>query len=313
MSTPIGIRFAPSPTGAFHVGNLRTAWIAHQIAENLNEPLIIRFEDIDKARVVKDAQSLQMADMAALGINSHRVEIQSERIERHRELFERAVQSGLVYACDCSRTEVRQALREISSAPHGREPEYSGHCRALSRSTLEPSSLQQKSLESVAWRWRHEDESGRFDSIIARTDLKTGEFQPGYHWACAVDDADGRFLCLVRAWDLAAAEETQSRIRSWILGENGSTDGARVFHTSLVTKNDGHRLEKRTLGVTLNELLANGYTCEKIVDLFQASFTAPSAERIKGPQVSVSPLLGESRRELTLRELGFIVAAIHPE
>lgn len=302
-----GIRFAPSPTGNFHVGNLRTAWIASEIAKLLREPLIIRFEDIDGARVVKDAQASQTADMAALGIIADHVELQSSRLHRHKALFDMALEEGRIYACDCSRTEVRDALRGIASAPHTREPEYSGNCRALARNAVPDTPLSNKPIDSIAWRWRHEDESGKYDSIVARTEIRSGVFQPGYHWACAVDDADGGYSLLIRAWDLAAAEDTQARIRCWVQNLEGPFDATRVFHTSLVTQNDGHRLEKRTPNVTLKELSALGLTSEKLLTLFRASFVMPSIDVLRGLDKIPSLLLGEAKHKISLRELGIQV------
>ncbi len=279
---------------------MRTAWIAARLSKLLNEPLIIRFEDIDGPRVVKEAQTSQTSDMRSLGIVADQVELQSTHFTRHKELFEKALRDGRIYACDCSRTEVRDALRGIASAPHTREPEYSGHCRSLARTTMPLASDRlHKPVDSIAWRWRHEDESGRFDSIVARTDFKTGEFQPGYHWACAVDDADGNYAWLVRAWDLALAEETQSRIRQWVRNLSGSVDTTRVFHTALITQNDGHRLEKRTPDVTLAELLPLGYTPEKLLELFTRSFAANPTSHPSG----------EEKRTLTLLELGLHIGA----
>ena len=75
----MSVRFAPSPTGVFHIGNLRTAWIAQHLAIHLNLSLHIRFEDIDKPRVVATARAQQLNDLKELGINTSRVTDQSVR------------------------------------------------------------------------------------------------------------------------------------------------------------------------------------------------------------------------------------------
>ena len=257
-----GVRFAPSPTGRFHIGNLRTAWIASRIGHLLAEPLIVRVEDIDSARSRTEFKTLQIADLKRVGVIADELVIQSDRYPRHLELFNRARNDGLIYPCDCSRKDVLEALAGLRSAPHGREAEYSGRCRTRLRGDMHPS-------ETLAWRWRSKLEAdGRFDVIVARTNPDGSQFTPGYHWACAIDDADGDYRILVRAWDLEAADFTQRQIREWVRPDI-RTD---VFHTSLVVKDDGSRLEKRTKGVTLDELAATGVAAQSLVSLFERSF-----------------------------------------
>lgn len=267
-----GIRFAPSPTGRFHIGNLRTAWVSHKIARELGEPWIIRIEDIDTARVSTEFRDQQLEDLKSLGLIADRVVIQSSRHERHRELFEKARREGRVYPCDCSRRDVLDALKQMERAPHSSPIEYSGHCRHRT----EPLD-QYKPAETLAWRWKMlgpGSESGHHDAIIARTDASGGHFTVGYHLACAIDDADGDYHALVRAWDLAPVDEIQNEIRSWCLG---SPDLTRVFHTALVTRDDGGRLEKRTQGVTLEELQTRGVTVSQILKSFELSFDLKTA------------------------------------
>lgn len=313
-----GIRFAPSPTGPFHVGNLRTAWVSWKIAQSLGQPWIVRIEDIDTARVKEDAwtnpSTGQLSDLHNLGLFPDQVLRQSKHHTRHENLFKKAVSEDRVYPCDCSRSEVRAALNDFSSgfasAPHEREPEYSGHCRNLEKHrNLNP-------VETLAWRWKLEDPSGRFDPVIARTQLEgtqlnqvdqSRHFQPGYHFACAVDDADGGYRLLVRAWDLAPAENIQKHIRSWV----SPASKVRVFHCALVTLDSGKRLEKRNKGITLAELKLGGINPAELIQRFVESVDlqkivddilaaeADSAEKEK----PALPGLGEARKTIRLSEL----------
>lgn len=304
-----GVRFAPSPTGRFHVGNLRTAWISHAIARRLGEPWIVRFEDIDGPRVVAGAQELQLEDMRALGLEV-RPELgdelirQSDAHARHLEWFLRAVRERRVYPCFCSRKDVREALDGAASAPHGRVATYSGRCRERVTAAAAAANIPDHSLPSLAWRFAlDEDPSGRSDFIVARTSVELStesgsdavllpsdpaSFAPAYHWACAIDDAEGRYRLLVRASDLADVVPQHRAIMRWL----GYEELPKVFHTALVTQNDGHRLEKRTQGVTLPELLAAGWSAERIVAKFTESFD-PGAHA------------GEPRERISLRDLGF--------
>jgi glutamyl-tRNA synthetase len=298
-----GVRFAPSPTGRFHIGNLRTAWISELWASQLGLPWVVRFEDIDQPRVLAGARETQLSDMLALGLKPDLILDQSDFYSRHFELFERAIQEGQIYPCDCSRKEVQVALAGIASAPHdGLAPMYSGHCRHLS--TARPF----QNGESLAWRFRMPLESGAHDFIVARTARGFSEcptardsstFVPSYHWACAIDDTEGCYDLLVRSGDLKPAVVVQRAIARWLAPQR---QHPAVFHTSLVVQNDGHRLEKRTAGVTLPEILG-GSSAEiaKVVERFSDSF------HLASPQSSYLPskVFGEARDTLSLQQLGF--------
>jgi glutamyl-tRNA synthetase len=293
-----GVRFAPSPTGELHVGNLRTAWISREWAAALGLPWVVRFEDIDRPRVVAGAQDRQLADMAQLGLHADRVEVQSAFARRHWELFERARAEGRVYPCFCSRKEVQEALAAAASAPHGEPPVYNGRCRERGGW---PSDYMNPTL---AWRFRGPDAGGAQDFIVARTDYRgihefgEADFAPAYHWACAIDDFDGGFALLVRAWDLGPVTEQHRIIHRWLGESEGAREFPAVFHASLVTQPDGHRLEKRTRGVTLRELLARGLTPEAIVARFAASFA------ITPDEYAPARVWGEAAHRIPLSRLG---------
>lgn len=290
-----GVRFAPSPTGHFHLGNLRTAWISWTIAQRLGLPWIVRMEDIDRARVLPWASAAQLGDMNLLGLTPSILLTQSEYEDRHWDLFISAVVSEQIYPCDCSRREVLQGL---ASAPHdGTASVYTGVCRPLRSDRVF------KASESIAWRFRMPPESGHEDFIIARssTPLREGlpvreGWAPAYHWACAIDDYDGGYDWLVRCVDLASAAALQRAIHFWICGIEEERPAPRVFHTSLVVDETGHRLEKRTKGVTLMELLAAGWTADRLTERFRLSFSAEitfAGDGAEGPGTrAASSILG---------------------
>ncbi len=293
-SLSLGVRFAPSPTGHFHIGNLRTAWVSARIARSLHQPWIVRVEDIDAARASEQSWSNQLADLITLGLKPDSIIKQSARYPRHLESFERARAEGRVYACDCSRKEVLESLSQMESAPHVPLSEYSGHCRNRPRSDVF------RPVESLAWRWRNTIDDGRDDAIVARTDVEGGKFVPAYHWACAIDDADGDYSVLVRAWDLATVEKTQRAIRRWSCGPGALID-TTVFHTALVIREDGGRLEKRTKGVTLDEVIAGGSSPASLIAAFEKSFDEDSALRIIHDAAPVGEIFREISVGLFLR------------
>lgn len=261
------VRFAPSPTGRFHLGNLRTAWISHLFARMLEMAWVVRFEDIDRPRVVPGAIETQLADMRTLGLVPDRVLTQSEQHLRHEALFRAAVAAEQVYPCTCSRKQVQEELQRLASAPHREAPLYTGCCREPLR---RPAAVN----PTMAWRFRNPDDpTGRQDFIVGRTDVSGAEFVPAYHWACAIDDYDGDHALLVRASDLAHALPIQRQIHAWVGAHQGEPRPfPAVFHTALVTDDHGHRLEKRTQGVTLPEILAREPDVDRLLDQFRRSF-----------------------------------------
>lgn len=277
------MRFAPSPTGRFHVGNLRTAWISHQLARVHGLPWIVRMEDIDGPRVVSGMQAQQLADMAALNMIPDLLLVQSQFRARHWQVFLNGILSGQIYPCNCSRREVQIALTELASAAHdNRAPIYSGRCRHRQLTAMTLKSID-RPADSLAWRFRMADETGRHDFIVARTsadfdsagatDYHVPEhFVPAYHLACAIDDSDGQYDLIVRAHDLSTALPLQQAIQLWFGSLDCDSSLPAVFHTSLVVQNDSKRLEKRTQGVTLAELQKNGVSTGQLLWRFQQSF-----------------------------------------
>lgn len=280
------------------MGNLRTAWISHRLAQHWNLEWHLRFEDIDSARVVPGAMDKQLADLASLGLRPAQVSVQSRRRDRHLELFQRARRGDLLYPCTCSRTEVREDLASLASAPHGGEPLYGGRCRHA------PPKLGEASVDSVAWRFRDvADPSGAQDFIVARTrpDIAEETFVPAYHWACAIDDFDEGHRALVRAADLSTALPRQRRIIDLLGAFEGARPWPAAFHCALVTHDDGHRLEKRSRGVTLAELEDRGLGASLLIDIFERSFSLPAGN------FEPSSIAGETRTQLSLRDLGIAV------
>ena len=119
-------RFAPSPSGPLHLGNLRTALLAWLFARSDGGRFLLRVEDLDRGRSRQEHERGQLADLAAIGLDwDGPVVRQSERTERYRAALERLP----VYPCWCTRAEIRAA----AEAPHGPLPEgaYPGTCRRL--------------------------------------------------------------------------------------------------------------------------------------------------------------------------------------
>ena len=129
-------RFAPSPTGVLHLGNLRTALLAWLFARSAGSPFLVRMEDLDTGRVRPGLDAQQLDDLAAVGVDwDGPVVAQSARLGLYEAALEALREQRLLYECFCTRAEIREA----ASAAHGPLPEgaYPGTCLRLSSAELE--------------------------------------------------------------------------------------------------------------------------------------------------------------------------------
>ena len=247
-------RFAPSPSGRLHVGNLRTALLAWLFARSADGRFLLRIEDLDRDRSRPEHERSQLADLEALGIDWDGVPIrQSERTDIYRSALENLHGQGRVYPCWCTRAEVRAAAK----APHGTLPggAYPGICRDLTaaeradreRTEDRPPSLR---LDARGERARFRDRlrgtvSGIADDLV----LWRWDGTPSYNLAVVVDDAAQGVSEVVRGDDLIDSTPRQIVLQR-LLGLPEPT----YAHVPLVLGRDGARLAKRHAGVTLDEI-----------------------------------------------------------
>ena len=231
-------RYAPSPTGPLHLGNLRTALLAWLFARSAGSRFLLRVEDLDTGRVRAEHEAGQLADLQALGIDwDGDVVRQSER----GALYAAALERLDTYPCYCTRAEIREA----ASAPHGELPEgtYPGTCRELTDSER---AERERAGRPPALRVRASD--GVDDFVVRRND---GAF--AYNLAVVVDDADQGIQEVVRGADLLDTTPRQV----WLAHQLGLPVPAYV-HVPLVLGPDGSRLAKRHGAVTLADRAALG-------------------------------------------------------
>ena len=246
-------RFAPSPTGVLHLGNLRTAVLAWLFARSAGSRFLMRIEDLDAGRVRPGLADEQLADLAALGIDwDGPVVAQSSRLSLYDAALSALREQRLLYECYCTRAEIREA----ASAAHGPLPEgaYPGTCLRLSAAELaekrasgRPPALRVRADgASVAFSDRLLGEvSGVVDDFVVRR----GDGAFAYNLAVVVDDADQGVEEVVRGSDLA--ESTPRQI--WLERALGLPEPGYA-HVPLVLGPDGSRLAKRHGDVTLREV-----------------------------------------------------------
>lgn len=250
-------RFAPSPTGSLHLGNLRTALLAWLFARSAGARFLVRVEDLDRARVRPGMEEAQLADLRALGLGwDGAVTRQSERRGLYEEAISRLDADGLLYPCYCTRAEIRAAV----SAPHGipTNERYPGFCRELSakeragrEASGRPPALR---VKAGGVRVAFEDRLlGHYEETVDDFVVRRNDGAPSYQLAVVVDDAASGIGEVVRGADLL-----DSTPRQLLLARLLSLDAPRHAHVPLVLGPDGRRLAKRHGAVTLADREALG-------------------------------------------------------
>lgn len=261
-------RFAPSPTGTFHLGNLRTALLAWLFARSEGSEFVLRFEDLDGS-VRPEFYDVQRRDLERLGLDWDSELRQSEHLERYRSAVTQLVDAGLTYECFCTRREIREA----ALAPHGDLPDgaYPGTCRNLTDSQRRDH-LDQGRLPAV--RLATSGETVEFQDrqlglVAARLDdavLTRRDGTPAYNLVVVVDDAFQRIEEVVRADDLA-----RSTPRQMDLGRHLGLPEMVYAHVPLVFGPEGTRLAKRDGAVTLDDRNAMGQSDTMVRAMLAAS------------------------------------------
>ena len=239
-------RYAPSPTGALHLGNLRTALLAWLFARSAGSGFLLRIEDLDTGRVRPEFVSEQARDLRAIGLDWDACEIQSQFHASHAEALERLP----VYECFCTRAEIREA----ASAAHGPVGVYPGTClglgdadRAARRAAGRAPALR---VRAGAARVRFVDRlKGPQDAIVDDFVVRRNDGAHAYNLAVVVDDDRAHVEEVVRGDDLL--DSTPRQI--WLYRALGLPEPSYA-HVPLVLGPDGRRLAKRHGSVTLREL-----------------------------------------------------------
>ncbi|HEV2575997.1 MAG TPA: tRNA glutamyl-Q(34) synthetase GluQRS [Acidobacteriaceae bacterium] len=262
-------RLAPSPTGLLHLGHARTFWIAAQRARAADGILWLRDEDLDPQRSREEFAEAMREDLHWLGIRWDAEMRQSERLHVYRGAMEQLVRGGFVYACQCSRKDLQQAVQ----APHDDddEPVYSGRCRPAA------TNVETELRPDTNYRFRVPD--GEAISFVdgqagpqsfragCGNGVDFGDFVvwrkdglPSYQLACVVDDAAMGITEVVRGRDLL-----RSTARQIVLQRALGLSTPRYFHCELMRDEAGVRLAKRHDALSLRALRQAGYTPAEVL------------------------------------------------
>jgi glutamyl-tRNA synthetase len=286
VSSAVRTRFAPSPTGDLHLGGAWTALASWVVARRAGGSSALRFEDLDLPRCVPGSRERLEDDLRWLGVDWDGPPVlQSERGSLYEEALAKLTALGLVYPCDCSRSEIARA----ASAPHeGDEAVYGGYCRDRD--------FARRMKRAPALRIRVPDEVVAYDDgALGRQEqnlaqrvgdfvLRRGDGVFAYQLAVVVDDVSMQITDVVRGSDLAASTPRQI----WLARVLGSTP-PRYTHVPLVVAQDGSRLEKRTGGATIRELRAAGLAATRVVGaLAHGLGLAASAAPATPPEIAAA-------------------------
>ena len=278
-------RYAPSPSGDLHFGNLRTAVLAWLFARSTGRQFLMRVEDIDSQRSSLESAQRQLGDLAALGLDwDGEVVYQSQRFPRYDAVIADLADRGLVYECYCSRKDIQRA----SSAPHAAPGSYPGTCRDLTQTQREArrAELQEQGrvpalrLRASVTSWPVTDYyvgeyTGDVDDFILRRGGNANQGQDyAYNLAVVVDDADYGVDQVVRGDDLLSSAPRQAYLAD-LLGFKPP----EFVHVPLVLNADGQRLAKRDGAVTLREMLETR-TVADVVAAIADSLGLPGASAL---------------------------------
>lgn len=292
-------RFAPSPSGRLHLGNLRTALAAWLLAGLSGRGFLVRIEDLDPVTSSSAIAAAQLDDLRALGIGFEPdVMFQSERMEHYTAALEQLRDRGLVYPCFCSRREIAEA----ANAPHDPVPTalsdpmahsgtdavldlvverpYPGTCRDLDASEAKrrlasgARAALRLRAEAVALQV-NDDVVGPVRAFVDDMVLQRADGVIAYHLAVVVDDAAQQITQVVRGDDLLASTPRQVYLQR-LLGY----PTPQYVHLPLVIDPDGRRLAKRDGAVTLEGLAAEGIDGIAVLRGLGASLGIAGASRI---------------------------------
>ncbi len=293
MSTnEVRTRFAPSPTGYMHIGNLRTALYAYLLAKANDGKFILRIEDTDQERYVDGAVDVIYRTMKDTGLihdegpdigGDYGPYIQSERRGLYKEYAEKLVESGHAYYCFCDkeRLEDLRARQTAMKVP----TKYDGLCSKLSKEEIQakldagvPYVIRQKMPKTGKTSFQDEvfGEISVENAILDDNVLLKADGLPTYNFANVIDDHLMNITHIIRG-----SEYLSSTPKYNLLYEAFGWDIPKYIHCSPVMKDANNKLSKRNGDASYEDLVKKGYLKEAIVNYIALLGWAPGDEREK--------------------------------
>lgn len=267
-------RYAPSPTGQLHLGNLRTALLAWLSARSQGGHFLLRMEDLDAPRVVNGSADQILRDLEWLGLDwDGPVMYQSARTEAYQQAINDLERQKLIYPCYCSRKEIQQS----SSAPHGNTPVYMGTCRALSKG--QQLIREQHKVPSYRVMVSESLKSEVGDFVVKRADNLFA-----YQLAVVVDDLSQGVTEVVRGADLISSTSRQQYLMCKL---NDLERPIQYYHAPLMMDQNGVRMSKRDGAESLAQWRGAGGSAHQLIAFLISSLGV----KIKGGEISAFDFL----------------------
>ncbi|PAF45737.1 glutamate--tRNA ligase [Helicobacter sp. 11S02629-2] len=248
------LRFAPSPTGDLHVGNMRAAIISYILSLKMDEKFIVRIEDTDVDRNIKDKEKEILELLSQFEIPTKHYILQSDNFDLHREIAQKLLDEGKAFYCYCTK-EFLESKREEASRLK-RPFRYQDAWAELEKETNPHPVVRFKMTDSISF---VDEIKGKlfFDKkelesfVIMRNNL------PTYNFACAIDDKD--MTLIVRGEDHVSNTPKQIAIKN-ALGYKE----ARYAHLPILLGEDGKKMSKRDKSSSVKWLLSQGLFAKAI-------------------------------------------------
>ena len=258
-------RFAPSPTGDMHLGNLRVAILNYVCSLQDKSGFIIRIEDTDKERNIpgKDKEILEILEL--FGIKWDTLYYQSKNLKFHREFAAKLLIDKKAFSCFCTESEL-EAKKEAAKA-RGEAYRYDGTCEHLSDNEVlnnqKPFVVRMKKpLGTMKFKDAIKGEISFEPENVDSFVIMRADFTPTYNFACAVDDMLEGVTFVIRGEDHVSNTPKQN----WIRESLGYEGEIKYAHLPIILNSEGKKMSKREASSSVKWLLQSGYLPEAIAN-----------------------------------------------
>ncbi|UOD35853.1 glutamate--tRNA ligase [Deferribacteraceae bacterium V6Fe1] len=265
----VRVRFAPSPTGHIHVGNVRTALFNYLFAKNQKGVFVLRIEDTDLERSSVENENIIYEDLNWLGLNwdegpnkggDYAPYKQTERVDIYKKYIDELLEKGAAYYCFCSKEELDKEREKNLS--EGKNPIYSGKCRNI---TLEEARKRIAGGEKAAVRFKVEEIEVKVKDILkGEIDFPTSMFGdfiivrpdgvPVYNFVVVIDDALMRITHVIRGDD-----HLNNTPKQMLIYKALGFSIPEFAHIPMILGPDHSKLSKRHGDTSVNQFRENGY------------------------------------------------------
>ena len=291
MSEQIRVRFAPSPTGPFHIGGARSALFNWLLARKYSDgKFILRIEDTDRVRSSKESEENIKESLKWLGLNwdegvdaggDYGPYHQMERLDIYKKYAQQLIDEGKAYYCYCTEEEIAKEREALMS--ENKMPIYQGHCRSLTSEQIEKYKAEGRK-PTIRFR-TPENESVEFDDMV-RGHMQfdsngVGDFVivkadgiPVYNFAVVIDDALMQISHVIRA-----EEHLSNTPRQVVLYQALGFKVPIFAHISLILGKDHSKMSKRHGATSVEQYKNLGYLPEALVNFLALLGWAPQNEQ----------------------------------